>query len=147
MATSQTATTKKTASRTPSTRAAKTPISKAKATKSPATKAPAAKIQATKTQAAKTQTATAMNSKKTLAKKTVALPAQKTNKPKVIQTPAVIKSTAGARLFLIMTPELRYKSIQAAAYLRAEKRGFASGHALEDWVAAEMEIDAMLKVV
>ena len=34
--------------------------------------------------------------------------------------------------------------IEAAAYLRAENRGFASGHALDDWVAAEAEIDAML---
>ena len=135
MATSQTSTAKKTAPRTSSTGAAKTPTIKAKATKSPATKA----------QAAKTQTATAMNSKKTPAKKTVALPAQKTNKLKVIQTPAVAKSTAGARLLSIMTPEQHYKSVQAAAYLRAEKRGFASGHALEDWVAAEREIDAKLK--
>ena len=44
-----------------------------------------------------------------------------------------------------VAPEERYKMIAAAAYLRAERRGFASGHALDDWIAAEAEIDAMLK--
>jgi hypothetical protein len=30
--------------------------------------------------------------------------------------------------------------VQIAAYYLAEKRGFASGHALEDWLAAEQEL-------
>ena len=28
-----------------------------------------------------------------------------------------------------------------AAYYRAERRGFAPGHEVEDWLAAEAEID------
>lgn len=44
-----------------------------------------------------------------------------------------------------VAPEERYKMIAAAAYLRAERRGFASGRALNDWIEAEAEIDAMLK--
>jgi hypothetical protein len=36
----------------------------------------------------------------------------------------------------------RHRRIQEAAYHRAEKRGFDPGHALEDWIAAEAEIDA-----
>ncbi len=34
--------------------------------------------------------------------------------------------------------------VAVAAYLKAEKRGFAPGHEIEDWRAAENEIDALL---
>ena len=44
-----------------------------------------------------------------------------------------------------IAPEARYKMIEAAAYLRAEHRSFANGRALDDWLAAEAEIDAMIK--
>jgi hypothetical protein len=30
------------------------------------------------------------------------------------------------------------------AYFRAEKRGFHAGHELEDWLAAEAEVDQQL---
>jgi hypothetical protein len=36
--------------------------------------------------------------------------------------------------------------IAEAAYLRAERRGFAPGHEAEDWLAAEVEVDALLKL-
>ena len=36
----------------------------------------------------------------------------------------------------------RASRIAIAAYLRAERRGFAPGHELDDWLAAEREIDA-----
>jgi hypothetical protein len=39
----------------------------------------------------------------------------------------------------------RRAMIAEAAYLRAERRGFASGHETEDWLAAELEVDALLK--
>jgi hypothetical protein len=35
--------------------------------------------------------------------------------------------------------------IAEGAYLRAERRGFAPGHEGEDWLAAEAEVDALLK--
>jgi hypothetical protein len=35
--------------------------------------------------------------------------------------------------------------IAEAAYLRAERRGFASGNEEEDWLAAETEVDALLR--
>jgi hypothetical protein len=38
----------------------------------------------------------------------------------------------------------RDSMIRKAAYYRAERRNFESGHALEDWLAAESEIDAAL---
>jgi hypothetical protein len=34
--------------------------------------------------------------------------------------------------------------IAEAAWLRAERRGFAPGGEVEDWLAAEAEIDALL---
>jgi hypothetical protein len=34
--------------------------------------------------------------------------------------------------------------ISLEAYLRAERRGFEPGHEVEDWIAAEAEIDARL---
>ena len=36
--------------------------------------------------------------------------------------------------------------IAEAAYLRAERRGFAPGQESEDWLAAEVEVDALLKI-
>ncbi len=35
----------------------------------------------------------------------------------------------------------RHKRIELAAYFLAERRGFAPGHALDDWLAAEDVID------
>lgn len=34
----------------------------------------------------------------------------------------------------------RQSMIAAAAYFRAEKRGFEPGHELDDWLAAEVEV-------
>jgi hypothetical protein len=34
--------------------------------------------------------------------------------------------------------------IARAAYFRARRRGFAPGHALDDWLAAEAEVDQQL---
>lgn len=55
-------------------------------------------------------------------------------KPKKAATPAPIQ----------VTPEERQKMIELAAYYRAEKVGF-TGDPHEHWVAAEKEVDAMLK--
>ena len=40
--------------------------------------------------------------------------------------------------------ENRQHMISTAAYYRAERRGFNGGGEVEDWLEAEMEIDAML---
>jgi len=45
-----------------------------------------------------------------------------------------------------LTAEGRRTMIAENAYLRAERLGFAPGHEAEDWLAAEAEIDALLKV-
>jgi hypothetical protein len=44
----------------------------------------------------------------------------------------------------VVAPEERERLIARAAYFRAEKRGFAPGHELEDWLQAEAEVDAAL---
>jgi len=37
--------------------------------------------------------------------------------------------------------------IEAAAYLRSERRNFEPGHELEDWLAAENEVNNRLSYV
>lgn len=44
-----------------------------------------------------------------------------------------------------VTPEARRGLIAENAYLRAERRGFDPGHETEDWLAAEVEVDALLR--
>jgi hypothetical protein len=41
--------------------------------------------------------------------------------------------------------ERRHALIAESAYFRAQRRGFAPGHELEDWVAAEEEVDEILR--
>lgn len=41
--------------------------------------------------------------------------------------------------------EQRHQRIRVAAYFKAEKRGFAPGHELDDWLEAEEEVDAQLR--
>jgi hypothetical protein len=44
-----------------------------------------------------------------------------------------------------ISEDIRRGMIAEGAYLRSEKRGFAPGHEHEDWVAAEAEVDALLR--
>jgi hypothetical protein len=44
-------------------------------------------------------------------------------------------------------PTERYQRIAEAAYLRAEHRGFLPGCELQDWLAAEAEVDKLLPQV
>jgi hypothetical protein len=44
-----------------------------------------------------------------------------------------------------VSDDVRRGMIAEGAYLRAERRGFAPGHEAEDWLAAEAEVDALLK--
>jgi hypothetical protein len=45
----------------------------------------------------------------------------------------------------IVDPEVRRQLVAAEAYFLAERRGFAGGNELEDWVAAERVVDLRLK--
>ncbi len=42
-------------------------------------------------------------------------------------------------------PVDRYASIAQAAYFRSQHRGFKPGHEMEDWLAAEEEVDQRLR--
>jgi hypothetical protein len=52
--------------------------------------------------------------------------------------------TTAAQLDTKIDAQKRHALIAEAAYLRAERRGFTPGHEVEDWVAAEAEIDLAL---
>jgi hypothetical protein len=67
--------------------------------------------------------------------KTASRPASPRKSPPVVMPPR-------AKL----NPEARHALIAEAAYLRAERRGFAPGHETEDWLAAEVEVEALLRV-
>jgi hypothetical protein len=42
-------------------------------------------------------------------------------------------------------PDTRRQLVAAEAYFRAERRGFAAGSELDDWVAAEVAVDTRLQ--
>ena len=45
-----------------------------------------------------------------------------------------------------LTQQARHAMIAEKAYLRAERRGFTPGREAEDWLVAETEVDALLKL-
>lgn len=85
---------------------------------------------------------------KTASKKSAATPAN--------SKPAEAKPATRKRAVKSSTAELpgamqsawsdmdRHNMIATAAYYRAEKRGFDGGCAMDDWLIAEAEVDAML---
>jgi hypothetical protein len=42
---------------------------------------------------------------------------------------------------MMLERDIRHEMIAQAAYFRAQRRGFEPGHELEDWLAAEAEVD------
>ena len=59
--------------------------------------------------------------------------------------PRARKTPTKAIAPLSVTEEVRRTMIAEAAYLRAERRGFGPGGEREDWLAAEAEVDALLR--
>jgi hypothetical protein len=72
-------------------------------------------------------------------------PAPVTGPAAARRAPPAQKSPANAPPRARVTPEARRALIAETAYLRAERRGFLPGHETEDWLAAEVEVDALLK--
>lgn len=64
-------------------------------------------------------------------------------RPKRASAPKTAKA-APAPAKAHVSDDMRRAMIAEAAYLRAERRGFAPGGEVEDWVAAEREVDALL---
>jgi Protein of unknown function (DUF2934) len=61
-------------------------------------------------------------------------------------TQRTVRASATPAPRMALTREGRHALIAEKAYLRAERRGFDPGHETEDWLAAEAEVDALLKV-
>ena len=45
----------------------------------------------------------------------------------------------------VWLPEEREYMVAEAAYYRAERRGFAPGNEMEDWLQAETEVDSLIQ--
>ena len=74
--------------------------------------------------------------------------------PASVETNVAPAKTTRARKSPAKTPpaprseiseDMRRSMIAQAAYLRAERRGFSGGSEVDDWLAAEAEVDALLK--
>lgn len=59
--------------------------------------------------------------------------------------PAKPTAASSAVTRITVSEDARRAMIAQAAYLRAERRGFAPGGEVEDWLAAEAEVDALLE--
>ena len=59
--------------------------------------------------------------------------------------PRVKKSLTQVPAGVEISDDVRRAMIAECAYLRAERRGFVSGQEEEDWLAAEAEVDRLLK--
>jgi len=57
----------------------------------------------------------------------------------------MLESAPSARRSTSIDPDVRRQLVAAEAYFRAERRGFAAGNELEDWVAADMAVDTRLQ--
>lgn len=57
----------------------------------------------------------------------------------------VLESTDSRPAGLATDPEARRRLVAAEAYFLAERRGFAAGNEVEDWVAAEAAVDSRLQ--
>lgn len=59
-------------------------------------------------------------------------------------TQTTLHETCGDECRAFEMYDARNVLVREAAYLRAQARGFAPGHELDDWLAAEHEVDARL---
>lgn len=80
-------------------------------------------------------------------------PAKRARKKKSVAKSAAVSSAESAEprvpTIKAAAPQLtaidRRTMVEIAAYYRAERRRFAAGHELEDWLGAEAEIEALLR--
>lgn len=59
----------------------------------------------------------------------------------VINTSGEEEQPEGEQEARAMRAEARRRKVEEAAYFLAEKRGFSPGYEMQDWLAAEEEID------
>lgn len=65
--------------------------------------------------------------------------------PKTAAAPAPAPAAVAKPAQAVVSPAQRWKLVAEAAYYFAEKRGFAPGHSMADWLAAERQVDAKLR--
>ena len=53
------------------------------------------------------------------------------------------KITTSRKNPILANPEIQQEMIAESAYFRSEKRGFVEGDPMEDWLAAEAEINTL----
>jgi hypothetical protein len=53
---------------------------------------------------------------------------------------------SGTSVVTAIDPEARRRLVSAEAYFLAERRGFAAGNEVEDWVAAEAAVNSRLQL-
>ncbi|HWS11309.1 MAG TPA: DUF2934 domain-containing protein [Rhodocyclaceae bacterium] len=70
-----------------------------------------------------------------------AKPAKAPAKPRATRSKSAASAVSNA---IQLTPEERHRVVAEAAYFIAERRGFAGGSPIEDWLQAEADIDRML---
>ncbi|PLY17020.1 MAG: transcriptional regulator [Sedimenticola sp.] len=81
----------------------------------------------------------------TTVKKKVAKKKAAPRKKAVTKAPAARSRTSPASVSPVgVSMEERWRMIATAAYYKAEKRGFAPGNELQDWIDSEAEITALL---
>jgi len=116
--------------------------------KTAAKKAAPAKATATpakKTAATPKKAATADKPAKAVAKPKAPVKPKAAEKPKAAAKPKAAKPAAvRAQKHHPVTAEQRRYYVEVAAYYIAERNGFAAGRELENWTAAEVEIDRLL---
>lgn len=89
-----------------------------------------------------------------MSNRTIKTSSASTTKTKTLATPKTGKSAqslskkskrGGNSQSVDVTPEERNRLIAEAAYYRAEQHGFNPESQVDDWLAAEAEVDTMLK--
>jgi hypothetical protein len=91
----------------------------------------------------KKTTDSASSKKKATRKKTTGA-RKTTGKQAATKKKTVRKSAAKKGGRKVLTPEERYRLVAEAAFLKAESRGFVGGDPVEDWLAAEQEVEDLL---
>jgi hypothetical protein len=76
---------------------------------------------------------------KTVSVKTVSAKTVKRTAKKAAESERTDGATAATSS---IDPEVRRQMVAAEAYFRAERRGFAAGQEVEDWIAAESVVDS-----
>jgi len=69
---------------------------------------------------------------------------KKTATKKTVATPVTVKNVVSLQQIATVSPEVRQKMIEDAAYFKAEKRNFIPGYEVQDWADAEREIDDLI---